>query len=71
MLVRSGDRSPPSMNDRTSLTAYTAALLVVGVLLIVVASLTLGSVGSAAMLAFGAAAVAAGLVLVGLRLSGR
>lgn len=59
------------MNDRTLLTAYTAALLVVGAVLIVVASITLGSVGSAAMLAFGAAAVAAGLVLVGLRLARR
>ncbi|ROP50152.1 hypothetical protein EDF44_1561 [Rathayibacter sp. PhB185] len=69
ILTRSTRHYIPGMTHRTLGNAYTAVLLTVGAAMILIGSLTSGSVGAAAAVAFGAAAVAAGLVLLGIRLT--
>ena len=59
----------PGMTNRTLGNAYTAVLLIVGAAMTFIGAFTSGSVGSTAAVAFGAAAVTAGLVLIGIRLT--
>jgi len=69
ILARSTRHYIPGMTNRTLGNAYTAVLLIVGAALTLIGSFTSGSVGATAAVAFGAAAVAAGLVLIGIRLT--
>ncbi|QHC65511.1 hypothetical protein GSU68_02230 [Rathayibacter sp. VKM Ac-2759] len=57
------------MTRRTLGNTYTAVFLIVGAAMTLIGSLTSGSVGATAAVAFGAAAVTAGLVLIGIRLT--
>ncbi|WP_136054633.1 hypothetical protein [Microbacterium sp. K24] len=56
------------MNNSTALRLYVWALLAIGVVLTIWGSAVSASVGGLAMLALGAASVAAGLVLIGVRM---
>ena len=68
-LTRNAWHYIPAMTNRTLGNAYIDVLLIVGAALTLIGSLTSGSVGATATVAFGAAAVAAGLVLIGIRLT--
>ena len=68
-LTRNAWHYLPAMTNRTLGNAYIAVLLVVGAALTLIGSLTSGSVGATAAVTLGAAAVTAGLVLIGLRLT--
>ncbi|WP_146078536.1 MULTISPECIES: hypothetical protein [unclassified Rathayibacter] len=57
------------MTNRTLGNAYTAVLLIVGAATTFIGAFTSGSVCATAAVAFGAAAVTAGLVLIGIRLT--
>lgn len=69
ILARSTRHYIAGMTRRTLGNTYTAVFLIVGAAMTLIGSLTSGSVGATAAVAFGAAAVTAGLVLIGIRLT--
>jgi len=55
------------MRLSTVLNVYIAVLLIAGAAMVSIGSITIGSIGGAALIALGAAGVTAALVLFGLR----